>query len=77
MKYANKNSKAGSEEHQCQDNQMKEKAASWIVPPCRLNFFVILIFTVIEGTKETIRRILRRGKALVTKAYIACTNERN
>ena len=56
---------------------MKEKAASWIVPPCRFNFFVILVFTIIEGTKEIVRRVLRRGKALVTKAYIAWTNERN
>ena len=33
VKYANKNSKAGNEENQCQGNQSKLKAASWIVPP--------------------------------------------
>ena len=66
----NINQKAGNEENQ-------GKAASWIVPPCRFQFFVILVFIVIEGTKEVVRRVLRRGKALVEKAYIAWTNERN
>ena len=70
MRYANKNQKTGNEDDE-------GKAAAWIVPPCRFQFFVILVFTIIEGTKEIIRRVLRRGKALVTKAYIAWTNERN
>ena len=47
------------------------------MPPCRFNFFVILVFTIIEGTKGIVRRVLRRGKALVTKAYVAWTNEQN
>ena len=39
------------------------------MPPCRFQFFVILVFYDIEGTKKVARRGLRRGKALVNKAH--------
>ena len=40
-------------------------------------FYCILVFTVVEGAREVARRVLRRGKALVRKAYIAESNEHN
>ena len=53
------------------------KASSWIVPPCRFLFFVVLVFTIWEGAREVARRVLRRGKKMVPKAYVAATNDRN
>ena len=71
VKYACKNSQGDEYE------KPQHKASSWNVSPCRFQFFVILVFLVLEGTKEVVRRVLRRGKALVSKAYIALTNDRN
>lgn len=43
------------------------------VPLCRFWFFRLLLFHVEDGAKK----ILRRGKALVSPAFIASTNEKN
>ena len=74
-------------DHDCTDTCVKyaakgpvsngDKAKTWNVPPCRFQFFVVLVFAFLEGAREVVRNVLRRGKALVTCAYIACTNERN
>ena len=72
VKYAAKQS-----QQKADGETAKPKASSWIVPPCRFFFFVILIFKVFEGSREVTRRVLRRGKKLVSKAYIAATNDRN
>ena len=40
-------------------------------------FYAILSFVVQEGPREIVRRVLRRGKALVCQAYIAMSNDRN
>jgi hypothetical protein len=50
---------------------------SCAVPPCRFWFFRTLVFRVMQGAKELTKRIRRRGKALVTRAFIACTNDRH
>ena len=47
------------------------------MPPCRFLFDCIIIFTVKERARELVRRVLQRGKALIHKAYIAVSNERN
>ena len=44
---------------------------------CRFFFFVVLLFKVLEGGVEVVRRVRRRGKRLVTKPFVAYTNERN
>ena len=47
---------------------------------CRLVaflFYRIIEFTILEGIHEVVRRVLRRGKALVRGAYIAASNEHN
>ena len=53
------------------------KASSWTVPPCRFLLYVIIVFTIMEGIREVVHRVLRRCKALVREAYIATSNERN
>ena len=35
------------------------------------------MFAVLEWARDMVRRVLRRGKALVSKAYIAVSNEHN
>ena len=35
------------------------------------------MFTIFEGPREVVRRVLRRGKALVSKSYVAVSNEHN
>ena len=40
-------------------------------------FYYIIVFTFLEGIHEVVRRVLRRGKALVKEAYIAAGNEHN
>ena len=47
------------------------------MPPCRFLFYTIIVFTILEGIREVVRRVLRRGKALVREAYIAASNEHN
>ena len=69
--------KKGVAQEPAAKEKLETKVTSWIVPPCRFHFFAILVFTVLEGTREVIRHVLRRGKALVSKAYVASTNERN
>ena len=44
---------------------------------CRFLFFHIKVFTYMEGLKDKIKRVLRRGKELVPTPYLAETNERN
>ncbi len=47
---------------------------------CRFMFVRVVVLKVLEladAGKETIRRILRKGKELVARSYIANTNERN
>ena len=52
VKYANKGSKSDGVQDIGQNDKPKDKASSWIVPPCRFQFFVILIFAVLEGAKR-------------------------
>ena len=42
-----------------------------------LVFYSIIVFTIMEGIREVVRRALRRGKACVREAHIASSNERN
>ena len=78
VKYAAKQGKAASARDQpSEGDAAKAKVSSWTVPPCRFFFYTILSFIVHEGPREIVRRILRRGKALVSQAYIAMTNEHN
>ena len=44
---------------------------------CRFLFFFIVVLTVITNGVTKVKRIRRRGKQLVSKAYIATTNLRN
>jgi len=44
---------------------------------CRFFFFITLVFEVLEGSKTVLKRIRRRGKALVKKAFVAATNLHN
>ena len=78
VKYAAKQSgtTAGVPEPDASD-ATKTKASSWVVPPCRFLFFVILVLAIWEGAREVVRRALRRGKKLVSKAFVAATNDRN
>ena len=46
-------------------------------PPCRFYFFHVVVLYIIEGIKETVRRIRRRGKDIVTKPFVTATNEHN
>ena len=77
VKYAAKQGKSTGVSEHSGGEAAKTKASSWTVPPCRFFFYVILVFTVLEGARETVRRVLRRGKALVREAYIAASNEHN
>ena len=40
-------------------------------------FYHIIVFTIMEGIREVVHRVLRRCKALVNAAYIATSHERN
>jgi len=78
VKYATKQGKAaGVPEPGNGGDAAKVKVSSWAVPPCRFNFYGIISFVVKEGPREVVRRVLRRGKALVPRADISMTNERN
>jgi hypothetical protein len=44
---------------------------------CRFYFFFIVVLTVISNGVSTVKKIRRRGKQLVSQAYIATTNVRN
>ena len=44
---------------------------------CRFYFFMILVFDVFDNVRSTTKTILRRGKKLISNAFIASTNERN
>lgn len=46
-------------------------------PPCRFYFFHVVILSILEGVKEIVRRIRRRGKDIVAKPFITRTNEHN
>ncbi len=77
VKYAAKQGKAAGVPEPGGGEAAKTKATSWTVPPCRFLFYCILVFIIFEGPREVVRRVLRRGKALVSKAYIAFSNEHN
>ena len=77
MKYAAKRGNAASAPEPGEGDAAKTKASSWTVPPCRFLFYYIIVFTFLEGIHEVVRRVLRRGKALVREAYIAAGNEHN
>ena len=44
---------------------------------CRFFFFFIVVLTVVSNGVSKLKRIRRRGKQLVSQAYIATTNMRN
>ena len=44
---------------------------------CHFFFYIVLVFKVLEAGVERVRRVRRRGKGLVTKPFVANTNERN
>ena len=77
VKYAAKQGKNAGVPEPGGGEAPKTKATSWTVPPCRFLFYCILVFIIFEGPREVVRRVLRRGKALVSKAYIAVSNEHN
>jgi len=78
VKYAAKQSgKAAGVPEPGASEAAKTKASSWVVPPCRFLFFVVLVFTIWEGAREVVWRVLRSGKKLVSKAHVADTNDRN
>ena len=77
VKYAAKQGKAAGVPELGGGEAAKKKASSWTGPICQFFFYSILVFNVLEGAREVVRRILWRGKALVSKAYIAASNEHN
>ena len=44
---------------------------------CRFFFFFIVVLTIISNGASSVKKIRRRGKQLVSQAYIATTNVRN
>ena len=44
---------------------------------CRFLFFTVVVLVIVGEFKDSVKRILRRGKQLVASAFIASTNERN
>ena len=77
MKYAAKQGKATGVPEPGGGEAAKTKATPWTVPPCRFHFYCIHVFIIFEGPREVVRHVLRCGKALVSKAYIAMSNEHN
>ena len=77
VEYAAKQGQAACVPEPNEGEATKTKASSWTVPPCRLLLYCILVFTVLELTRELVLRALRRSKALVSKAYIAIRNKHN
>jgi len=62
-------------------NQSKDKLTKAIqagkAVACRFFFFFIVVLTVVRNGVSTVKKIRRRGKQLVSQAYIARTNQRN
>ena len=75
VKYAAKRGNAAGAPEPGEGEAAKTKASSWTVPPCRFLFYYIIVFTFLEGIHEMVRRVLRRGGALVSEAYIAAGSE--
>ena len=78
----------GNHDHNCsatcvkyQKKKSKEEQATMLqaskAPPCRFFFYIIVVLRIVSETVERIRRFRRRGKALVSKAFVQATNLHN
>ena len=60
------------------ESQKNDALQSHRVPLCRFMFYTIFAFhKIVDGVSQVFKRIRRRGKRLIPKAYVAATNEQN